>query len=65
MKSGHTAIADEGKIGFTNDIFKIAELSYSVTSAPDSSIYISQDPHFTNWCLCTCCHEKKYQGPNV
>ena len=22
MKSGHTAIADEEKIGFTNDIFK-------------------------------------------
>ena len=36
---------------------KIAELSDSVTGGPDSSIYISQDLHFTDWCLCTCCHE--------
>ena len=41
MKSGHAAIADEVKIGFTNDILKIAELSDSVTGAPDSSIYIN------------------------
>ena len=41
MKSGHTAIADEGKIGFTNDILNIAELSDSLTGTPDISIYIS------------------------
>ena len=58
MKSGHTATADEGKIGFTHDILKIVELSESVTGAPDSSIYISQDPHLTDQFLCTCCHEK-------
>ena len=58
MKSRHTAIADEGNIGFTNDISKITELPDSVTDAPDSSICISQDPHFTDQCLCTCCYEK-------
>ena len=57
MKSGHTAITDERQVAFTNDILKIAQLSDSATSAPDSSIYISQDPHFTDRCLCTCCHE--------
>ena len=41
MKSGHTAIAEEGQIAFTNDILKIAQLSDSATSSPDSSIYIS------------------------
>ena len=30
MKSGHTAIADEGKIGFTNDILKTADLIVSL-----------------------------------
>ena len=48
MKSGHTAIVDEGQIAFTNDILKIAQLSDSATNAPDSSIYISQDPDFTD-----------------
>ena len=41
-----------------HDTDKVAEIYHKVPGAADSSIYISQDPRLTDWCLCTCCHEK-------